>query len=964
MYKLDHPLDLTEYQAVQRRRRLDEERMKRIFDPKVRVMGIDVQGLEEQIRVKNELKSIEQERNDVSDRVATETNDLLQMLDAKVCASRRALHRDMDAFRRDHQQPCMRRDFDLYDPALLKNDHPARIGDVDPRNTVSGMQRFEGEDLEQDRRILSQKDQMQVWSWQKMCENEAERKRKEEEDERREQETMANNRRIQYLAEMDRRHRRQIAMDDAEFNRKLAKEKKLRDSEHARMETAKNLEEIQMHVTGDFLTERPAPPQPGPHKIRIDAFKGMSPEQIQEIRDTRERQIKEAHERQEQQRRDNKAWDKHQFWVSRATVLMEREKNRQERDKERQMLAQNQAMASDFKDRKKFIDTIVYTNPPTEAYFGQFNTTSRTAKKPRTKKPAPSSSSSETSAADSRLLSRGKGAVSEASIEARGAQYALNLFAEQARKVREACADSDVDGDTVIEPSQEFRDMASLLVSAHPEIYDVMRDMGLPLPDSLPDWATPAQHRAPGAPCGFPAGFSDLHLEKAVAAIGGEQYLHTLKASVSIAISEIEVSPSSEISALSEEGASSDDEEASGLATRAVVFSMWCHGTRLAHPLCFYTYHSVRPRLVAGHINKVVGKLQSKGFTVISWSSDCTSTYHKVNELVSTNPPIAWIPDPACVIKGLRDALANEELMLVTPSGGIASTLCITELLPVIQRDPRLAKLYTITRESIQLRSDPRVSLPLTLTDITVETGEKLRLMFAEPIEELIGYGSLSASTRMHQASMKGIHATMLYIGLVYKYREAFRSRARIANLNHTVLDELEDVVKYAVVWNRLNDACADRTVDSPAAHARGAAAARAEFKAKSFIPPNTYTALLESVDGFKAAARRLVQTDVKPVVPVVLGNSLLNGFLALVRRTARGQRVEDKHISDEALKIQQQNAMLLRESINMDRTIDYYDGPHNDAGVWKSSDELMVGTEDGHEDVDALIDDLDFDLD
>ncbi|KAI9219978.1 RIB43A-domain-containing protein [Blastocladiella britannica] len=377
MYKLDHAPSLIEHQAIQRRRRLDKERMERIFDPKVRVMGIDVEGLAEQIRIKSELSSIEKERNDTTDRVAIETNELLQLLDSKVVASRRAVHRDMDAFRQDHQQPPMRRDFDLYDPDLLKNDIPARESDVDSRNTVSGMQKFEGEDLEQKDRILAQRRQMQVWAWQKMCENDSAMKKKQSEDQRREQEVIDNNRRIQALMEAERQQRRQVAKEDADFNLMLATEKKLRESERRKMETAKNIEEINANMTGALLTERPAPPQPFPHTLRIDAFKGMTADQIRDIHETRERQIRETRDRAEQERRDQHDWAKHQFWTSRATTLLERERHRNEREKERLMLEQNKELAAEFKLRKHFIDKVVYVNPPQESFFQQFNTTSR-----------------------------------------------------------------------------------------------------------------------------------------------------------------------------------------------------------------------------------------------------------------------------------------------------------------------------------------------------------------------------------------------------------------------------------------------------------------------------------------------------------------------------------------------------------------------------------------------------------
>ena len=48
-------------------------------------------------------------------------------------------------------------------------------------------------------------------------------------------------------------------------------------------------------VYGDFLTENPAVAQSafGPHRVVPDRWKGMSPEQIADIRRTQELQMKE-----------------------------------------------------------------------------------------------------------------------------------------------------------------------------------------------------------------------------------------------------------------------------------------------------------------------------------------------------------------------------------------------------------------------------------------------------------------------------------------------------------------------------------------------------------------------------------------------------------------------------------------------------------------------------------------------
>ncbi len=68
-------------------------------------------------------------------------------MDAKVTQARRRQSEDIDNFRKAHQQAHQRRDYDLYDPSILKKSLPARIGDYDPRLGASSLQKFEGEDL-------------------------------------------------------------------------------------------------------------------------------------------------------------------------------------------------------------------------------------------------------------------------------------------------------------------------------------------------------------------------------------------------------------------------------------------------------------------------------------------------------------------------------------------------------------------------------------------------------------------------------------------------------------------------------------------------------------------------------------------------------------------------------------------------------------------------------------------------
>lgn len=75
----------------------------------------------------------------------------------------RELNKALNEFRALHQQPCSRREWDLYDPDHLKKDKPARVSDDDPRCHISGLQKFDGEDLNNKARNNFQKEQAREW---------------------------------------------------------------------------------------------------------------------------------------------------------------------------------------------------------------------------------------------------------------------------------------------------------------------------------------------------------------------------------------------------------------------------------------------------------------------------------------------------------------------------------------------------------------------------------------------------------------------------------------------------------------------------------------------------------------------------------------------------------------------------------------------------------------------------------
>jgi hypothetical protein len=103
----------------------------------------------------------------------------------------------------------------------------------------------------------------------------------------------------------------------------------------------------------------------------------MSPAQIQNIRETREKQLEEKEREQQMRETMNRQWDDERIRQAKTLTLMERSEARQRREQQKNLVEENRRLAKEQAAKLNHIDHEVYTNPPAPAYFNQFNTTSR-----------------------------------------------------------------------------------------------------------------------------------------------------------------------------------------------------------------------------------------------------------------------------------------------------------------------------------------------------------------------------------------------------------------------------------------------------------------------------------------------------------------------------------------------------------------------------------------------------------
>ncbi|XP_039626117.1 RIB43A-like with coiled-coils protein 2 isoform X1 [Polypterus senegalus] len=330
MYKTKLPENQTLATYMQKRRNMDLERQDRIFNAKIRTIGVDKEALDIQVNEKKLRKEKELEKHNTYAESMILHDKINCLLDDREKKDMYNLNKAINDFRSQFQKMEDRREFDLNDPQELKKDIPARIADDDPRLCVSGVQKMVGEDLDQPERYKCQQEQLREWLLQQQSELQ------KAQQEHRIREDLYDDSRIQLdriaveLQKIDEDIRKRNAVATKEFNMKKATEKSLKKKQEKELEEQDNMAEISNVLQGDLISENPdqAISAFGPHRVIPDRWKGMNSAQLQEIRNTWEKQIHEKQRSKEEEKNHVNEWDQRRISSDRAAILMERHQTR------------------------------------------------------------------------------------------------------------------------------------------------------------------------------------------------------------------------------------------------------------------------------------------------------------------------------------------------------------------------------------------------------------------------------------------------------------------------------------------------------------------------------------------------------------------------------------------------------------------------------------------------------------
>lgn len=138
-------------------------------------------------------------------------------------------------------------------------------------------------------------------------------------------------------------------------------------------------EEINNQLSSDFLTENrnTTVSSVAPHRYLKYHFKGLSEEQLLDIRDEQIRQAAGKAQRNMNEKEEDQSWDLVQEAVRRNLVAGEREVFRRKQELARQVAEEQRRQAEEARIRKDVLYKQVYSGAIDESFFSQFGTSSR-----------------------------------------------------------------------------------------------------------------------------------------------------------------------------------------------------------------------------------------------------------------------------------------------------------------------------------------------------------------------------------------------------------------------------------------------------------------------------------------------------------------------------------------------------------------------------------------------------------
>ncbi|KAI9581149.1 RIB43A-like with coiled-coils protein 2 [Glossina fuscipes] len=371
--------DLNEAMKLEKRRQFEAERRKRIFNAKQRLYGLDLDALEKQISEKAKQRRIEVECEKRYEHQTQVMQDAIKAKELELGKHKHAVESDLNYYRCRFQRKDQRREFDLNDPNWIKKSQPVRIADDDINLGISSAQVFPGEDLGFKERKQRQREQQRAWLDQQVIERKQAEECRLKADKILQESIQSRDKRLEDMANSNRRIRTEIVDSIRHYNSEMAKRKSEERAQKKKENNEDDMAEIYNMLTSDMLTENPdvAQSKTNPKKKIAYMFRGMTPEELKKFRKEQRQQVLERESQKRDEQLMDKQWEQYALNMDRELMLKQLDMKRKKQAELQEVIEYNSILAKEQKLQKEYNKNVMNINHVSKEFYEQFNKTTR-----------------------------------------------------------------------------------------------------------------------------------------------------------------------------------------------------------------------------------------------------------------------------------------------------------------------------------------------------------------------------------------------------------------------------------------------------------------------------------------------------------------------------------------------------------------------------------------------------------
>jgi hypothetical protein len=365
-------------QKIELHRKQHAERLARIMDERHRTIGLELDVLEKQVEERKAREAAEKADELDYQRRFLEEQRLLGRLAREEQKIRRQIIEDDLKFHRDCQSREQSREWDITRPDYLQVQPPVRATDNDPWLSVSGGQKFDGEDLGSDDRARRQGDQRNRWMAQQTAENEHKRACELRDQREWERRYLENDRTMEQIEADQKAARKEIQSRNDEENLRSWNERKKREKQDRDDELEFNEFEKLTTNESPFMTEsRDQAVGRGGRRI-VQDWKGMTDADRKDIRSEQgDQRAENAAWRHDQAERE-KLEDALRAKETRDAIKRERAEARARQQTRVELADQYRRGADQHKDDEEYRNKhLYYENLPGDDFWQYFGKSHR-----------------------------------------------------------------------------------------------------------------------------------------------------------------------------------------------------------------------------------------------------------------------------------------------------------------------------------------------------------------------------------------------------------------------------------------------------------------------------------------------------------------------------------------------------------------------------------------------------------